>query len=52
VEPGRTQKVTVPVCADGAWRMDFVAPSTGRVGGHDVSVRASEPVYRPDPAAC
>jgi hypothetical protein len=51
-EPGRAEQVTVPVCADGAWRMDFAAPSTGRVGGHDVSVRASEPLYRPDPSAC
>ena len=52
VEPGRTQRVSVPVCSDRAWSMDFVAPSTGRVGGHDVSVRASEPVYRPDSSAC
>jgi hypothetical protein len=52
VEPGRTQRVAVPVCTDGAWSMNFVAPSTGRVGGHDVSVQASEPVYRPDSSAC
>jgi hypothetical protein len=29
--------------------MDFVAPATGSVGGRYVSVRSSEPVYRPDP---
>jgi hypothetical protein len=32
--------------------MEFVAPSTGTVGGRFVSVQASEPVYRPDPSAC
>jgi hypothetical protein len=52
VEPGRTARVSVPVCAAGAWSMDFVAPSTGAVGGRYVSVRVSEPAYRPDAAAC
>ena len=52
VEPGRTSTVTVPVCAAGPWSMDFVAPSTGSVGGRYVSVQASEPEYRADPAAC
>ena len=52
VQPGRTSTVTVPVCAAGPWSMDFVAPSTGAVGGRYVSVQASEPVYRPDPSAC
>jgi hypothetical protein len=32
--------------------MDFVAPSTRAVGGRYVSVRASEPEYRPDATAC
>ena len=52
VQPGRTSTVTVPVCAAGPWSMDFVAPSTGAVGGRYVSVRASEPEYRPDATAC
>ena len=52
VEPGRTSTVTVPVCSAGPWSMDFVAPSTGAVGGRYVSVLASEPAYRADPAAC
>jgi hypothetical protein len=52
MQPGRTSTVTVPVCAAGPWSMDFVAPSTGAVGGRYVSVRASEPEYRPDPDAC
>ncbi len=52
VRPGRTQRVSFPVCADGSWSMDFVAPSTGGIGGRFVSVQASEPVYRPDPSAC
>jgi hypothetical protein len=52
VQPGRTSKFSVPVCRAGPWSMDFVAPSTGAVGGRYVSVQSSEPVYRPDPAAC
>ena len=52
MQPGRTSTVTVPVCAAGTWSMDFVAPSTGAVGGRYVSVRASEPEYRPDATAC
>jgi hypothetical protein len=52
VQPSRTTTVTVPVCGAGPWTMDFVAPSTGTVGGRFVSVQASEPVYRPDSSAC
>jgi hypothetical protein len=52
VQPGRTSEVSVPVCGTAPWSMDFVAPSTGAVGGRYVSVRSSEPVYRPDPSAC
>jgi hypothetical protein len=52
VQPGRKTGVSVPVCGAGPWTMEFVAPSTGTVGGRYVSVRASEPVYRADPAAC
>jgi len=52
VQPGRTTTVTVPVCAAGPWSMDFVAPSTGAVGGRYVSVQSSEPAYRADPGAC
>jgi hypothetical protein len=52
VQPGRTSTVSVPVCGTEPWSMDFVAPSTGAVGGRYVSVRSSEPVYRPDPSAC
>jgi hypothetical protein len=52
VRPGRTSTVSIPVCAAGPWSMDFVAPSTGAVGGRFVSVQSSEPAYRPDPSAC
>ena len=52
VHPGRTETVAVRVCSAGPWSMDFVAPSTGAVGGRYVSVRASEPEYRPEPGAC
>jgi hypothetical protein len=50
--PGATRPVSFAVCADGHWAMDFVAPSTGAIGARFVSVKASEPTYRPDPAAC
>jgi hypothetical protein len=52
VPPGATREVSFPVCADGPWEVAFEAPSTGSVGGRYVSVMASEPTYRPDPAAC
>jgi hypothetical protein len=52
VAPGSTRDVAFDVCAPGAWQVAFAAPSTGSVGGRFVSVRASEPVYRPGAAAC
>ena len=52
VAPGAAREVTFPVCARGAWRVEFAAPSTGSVGTRYVSLRASEPVFRLDPAAC
>lgn len=52
VADGATRAVAFPVCAPGTWRVEFTAPSTGSVGGRFVSVRTSEPVYRPDSAAC
>ncbi|HSE80219.1 MAG TPA: hypothetical protein VLA87_00840 [Gaiellaceae bacterium] len=52
VHPGRTSTLAVPVCVSGPWKMDFVAPSTGTVGGRFVSVQASEPAYRPEPGIC
>ena len=52
VAPETTREVAFAVCAPGTWRVDFAAPATGSVGGRFVSVRASEPVYRPDSAAC
>jgi hypothetical protein len=52
VADGATRAVAFPVCAPGTWRMEFTAPSTGSAGGRFVSVRASEPLYRPDSAAC
>jgi len=52
VQPDGTEQILVAVCAPGRWSMDFVAPSTGAVGGRFVSVQSSEPTYRPDPSAC
>ena len=52
VPPGASVDLRLAVCADGPWRADFSAPMTGFVGDRLVSVRASEPVFRPDPSAC
>ena len=52
VDPGTTRPVSFAVCADGPWSLDFAAPSTGAIGARFVSVQASEPVFRTDPAAC
>ncbi|MGH3022756.1 MAG: hypothetical protein ACRDNI_03795 [Gaiellaceae bacterium] len=52
VAPGAPHDVSFPACSPGPWVMDFSAPSSGSVGDRFVSVRASEPTYRPDPAAC
>jgi hypothetical protein len=49
---GQKREVSFAVCASGPWRVDFQAEQTGGVGTRFVSVRASEPVYRPDPSAC
>ena len=45
-------RVDLPVCSPGPWAAGFEAPLTGSVGDRFVSVRASEPVYTPDPSAC
>ncbi|HEU4450168.1 MAG TPA: hypothetical protein VFR63_09355 [Gaiellaceae bacterium] len=52
VAPGAPRAVSFPACAEGVWRATFAAPSTGSAGGRFVSVRAGEPVYRPDARAC
>lgn len=52
VAEGAPRELVFAVCSDGPWRLGFSAPSTGSVGTRFVSVRSSEPVYTPDPAAC
>jgi hypothetical protein len=52
IAAGAEREVSFAVCSAGPWQVDFTAPATGSVGARTVSVRASEPVYRPDPAAC
>lgn len=51
VTPSR-QEISFPVCSPGRWRLDFGAPSTGTLGGRYVSVRSTEPIFRPDPSVC
>jgi hypothetical protein len=52
VRPGEQVPVSLPVCATGSWRAEFQAPFTGSIGLRFVSVRSTEPTYRPDSRAC
>jgi hypothetical protein len=47
-----SSRVDLAVCSPGPWRASFAAPLTGVVGDRFVSLRASEPVFAPDPSAC
>jgi hypothetical protein len=49
---GASRDVELPVCSPGPWRVDFSAPPTAVVDGRFVSVRSTEPLFRPDRAAC
>ena len=49
---GTSRVVTIRVCAPGSWTTDFEGPPTASFDGRFVSVRTSEPVFVPDPAAC
>lgn len=50
--PGATKRVSLPVCSSGMWAGGFVANAAAQVDTRLVSVRSSEPVYRPDTTAC
>jgi hypothetical protein len=52
VAAGTEQVVALAVCSAGEWRASYDATFTGTVGERLVSVQASEPVFRADPAAC
>jgi hypothetical protein len=52
VVPGRSRELTLEVCSTGRWRADFQATFTGSVGERFVSVRATEPVFRPGANSC
>jgi hypothetical protein len=52
IPAGAARDVTFRVCAAGPWRVDFSGPIVGVVDDRFVSVRASEPVFRPDASAC
>jgi hypothetical protein len=52
VVAGESTTVSLAVCSDGPWLAHFSAPFTGSVGTRFVSVRSTEPVFRPDPRAC
>jgi hypothetical protein len=52
VAPGTERPVDLTLCSTGEWRASYEATFTGTIGDRLVSVQASEPVFRNDPAAC
>jgi hypothetical protein len=52
VRPGQETPIALRACSSGPWQARFSAPFTGAIGLRFVSVRATEPVFRPDPSAC
>jgi hypothetical protein len=52
VQPGTTSAVSLRVCSTGPWSAHFSGPFTGNIGPRFVSVRSTEPVFRPNAAAC
>lgn len=50
--PGASKPVELAVCSSGPWSVDFSAPPGANIGGRFVSAGSTEPVFRPDPAAC
>jgi hypothetical protein len=52
VRPGEPARVSLQVCAPTSWRAEFEAPFTGSIGSRFVSVRSTEPVFRPDAGVC
>ena len=52
VRPGAPTAVTLSACSPGPWQVHFSAPFTGSIGPRFVSVRSTEPVFRPDAGAC
>jgi hypothetical protein len=52
VRPGVPTAVTLSACSPGPWQVHFSAPFTGSIGPRFVSVRSTEPVFRPDAGLC
>jgi hypothetical protein len=52
VNPARVVPVTLPVCSAESWTTTFEGPVSTNIGERLVTVRATKPVYTPDPAAC
>jgi hypothetical protein len=44
--------VRITVCGDTSWQSEFTASERGLFDGRIVSVRSTEPVFRPDPSVC
>jgi hypothetical protein len=49
---GETRQATIAVCAGGSWHATYGSNVRQVVGLRLVSVRATAPVFRPDPSAC
>ena len=52
VAPGASVTVVIPVCATGPWQARIATTRPSFINLRAVSVYATRPVWRPDPAAC
>jgi hypothetical protein len=52
VRPGHAAAVSLPVCSSGSWLASYEGPLSTNVGERLVTVRATRPVFTPDPSAC
>jgi hypothetical protein len=52
VKPGRSQQLRVPLCAARDARVTYRSKELTLIGPRAVTVRATAPVFTPDPSAC
>jgi hypothetical protein len=52
LRPGRTQRISIPVCSSEKWQVVLHAGASGALGTRQVSARSTIPVFRADPSAC
>ena len=52
VRPGQSQLVEIPICSSGRAQVSFRSNRLVLVGSRPASVKATAPVFTPDPSAC